>query len=741
MIRLTLTLTLFYLYITISGAAPGGIVRGKVADSRTGEALTGVYVIYGKNSGTTTGTDGRYMFTATSDRLQVRFSLVGYESISKEINVPGSDTVVLDVLLETSIRQIDQIVVSANKTEQKIAELSVSMDVIKSDFISKNHINDAQELITRTPGIEVMDGQASVRGGSGYSYGAGSRVMALIDGLPMISADAGSIKWQFLPLENIAQVEIIKGASSVLYGSSALNGVIDFRTADASNIPLIQFYGEEGFYGKPANKSWRWSDKATKFSSASFSLLQKIGKTDIALSAAVFIDEGYRKLNEELVERVSLKLKHFSSKVEGLNYGVNLSAGNNVKRDFLLWENADSGALKQSPSTANEYHGTFLSVDPFISFRKSNRFSHDFRMRIQSAVNRLPASEQNNSNAMTVFSDYQARYRVMNSIDVTGGISENYSSVRSNFFGDHTVLNLSLYAQAEATPVKRLKAVAGFRVESYSPDRVHEKVIPIFRSGVNWQVADFTFLRASFGQGYRYPAIAEKFASTTMGSITIIPNPDITPESGWSTEAGIKQGIALGQITGEADLSMFFLQNKDMIEFQFASYPVYGFGFRATNVEQSRVYGSELEFSLARSFTELKTSLTGGYTFIYPVEYNSLTNKNKDTYLKYRRKHSAVLSARAAWRKFDGGINVYAKSKILNIDQVFLTTEILPGFGEYWPTHNKGYVTADMNFGYSISENYNVSLTVKNITNKEYMGRPGDVQPPRNYSIRIMGKF
>ncbi|MCK7529808.1 MAG: TonB-dependent receptor plug domain-containing protein [Marinilabiliales bacterium] len=47
-----------------------------------------------------------------------------------------------------------------------------------------------------------------------------------------------SIKWNFLPLENLSQVEIIKGASSVLYGSSALNGVINFRTADASNIPL-----------------------------------------------------------------------------------------------------------------------------------------------------------------------------------------------------------------------------------------------------------------------------------------------------------------------------------------------------------------------------------------------------------------------------------------------------------------------------------------------------------------------
>jgi len=69
------------------------------------------------------------------------------------------------------------------------------------------------------------------QGGSGYSYGAGSRVLVLVDDLPLLSPDAGDVKWDYLPVENISQVEIIKGASSVLYGSSALNGIINVRTA------------------------------------------------------------------------------------------------------------------------------------------------------------------------------------------------------------------------------------------------------------------------------------------------------------------------------------------------------------------------------------------------------------------------------------------------------------------------------------------------------------------------------
>jgi iron complex outermembrane receptor protein len=234
--------------------------------------------------------------------------------------------------------------------------------------------------------------------------------------------------------------------------------------------------------------------------------------------------------------------------------------------------------------------------------------------------------------------------------------------------------------------------------------------------------------------------MAEKFAATTIGSIKIIANPDILSESGWSTEVGIKQGVLLGKMTGQADFSLFLLQNSNMIEYMFGIYPQ-GLGFRATNVEQSRVYGLEIELLLSRSFGEFQTTMSGGYTFMYPVEFNELTHKNTDTYLKYRRKHSGIISIDTQWKKFNLGLNLYVKSKILNIDDVFLTTPILPGFADYWAGHNTGYGSLDGNIGYKINDKFTLSLAVKNITNTEYMGRPGDIQPPRNFSLRFSGKI
>jgi len=748
--RYTLIVITIFLSSNLNIVSSQAIVKGKVFDNNTLVPLNGVYVIYQKNLGTTTDQNGNFIIKTDIGKLNIGFQFIGYKSTARSLSIISNDTIELNVGLDMEIQEIGQIVVSANKTEQKVAELTVSMDVIKSGDFLKTHITDAQELINKTPGIEVLDGQVSIRGGSGFSYGVGSRVLALIDGLPVLSPDAGNIKWQFLPLENISQVEIIKGASSVLYGSSALNGIINFRTADATNIPVTQFFAETGIYGKPKNKNWVWWDSPRVFSSVSFSHLQKIGKTDIGLGINLLTNTGYRKFNDEKLGRVSFRIKHHNEKIKGLVYGLNINSGYTAKRDFILWENAASGALKQDTSSVSLLHGSFVAVDPYISFNNSGRFKHDLRIRLQSSNNRFPVRDKNNSDAFSFYTEYQSTYKLSDLMSITAGVSENFSKILSNFYGDHEEMNLAGFAQLEASPVPRLKLVAGLRVEQNKLDRELDKIVPIFRTGINWQAADYTFLRASFGQGSRYPSIAEKFASTTLGSVRIYPNPFVKPETGWSSEIGIKQGIQFAGMTGQADLSLFLSQSSNMIEYIFGSYQdhvtgVYDWGFLATNIEQSRVYGSELEFFLNKSFGAFNTTITGGYTYIYPVEFNAFTHKNTTIYLKYRRKDTGKLSINSSWKRFDFGINLYARSKILNIDDVFLSPEfrekILPGFFDYWTGHNTGYFLMDGNIGYRLNEILSLSLAIKNITNTEYMGRPGDIQPQRNFSLRLSGKF
>jgi outer membrane cobalamin receptor len=741
------------LLFTVAFTALGqqAVIKGRVTDAVTLQPLPRATILYDRSGGTVSDLNGEFVLTINPGRASLRFQYVGYKNETREITLTAGDTLQLMVTLEPDVTQIDQVVVSAGRVEQRVAESTVSMSIMRPQQYSASHISDSRELITKSPGIEVIDGQASIRGGSGYSYGAGSRVLTLLDGLPIIGADAGSIRWQFLPMENVSQIEIIKGASSVLYGSLALNGVINFRTARATPQGQTGFWAETGVFDNPPNPQWKWWGSTPRlFNSVSFSHLKKYNNTEVGVGAYGILDQGYRKLNHENIGRINVSLRQHSSLMQGLEFGLNTLVGYTDKRDFLLWENATDGALKQSESTAINLRGTFLAIDPFIGISSTGQYSHDLRMRFQLTDNTFPDSPENESTALSLLTEYQAWFNINPLFNLNAGVLHNASRIFSPFFGDHESVNLAGYVQTDLSIGQRLKMVGGVRLEHNNLNGVSDGVVPLFRAGMNYMALSHTFLRASFGQGYRYPSIAEKHAATTLGAIRIFPNLLLQPESGWSTEVGLKQGVTFQGWDGLVDVALFYMRNNDLIEYLFGIYPdpASGLsipGFRADNTEYSRVLGTETEFMLLRSVGQFEHTISGGYMYTHPVEYNKSTGKSTDVYLKYRRKHSAKLSFYTRYRNIEPGVDLFFRSKTLNIDDVFVQPgtreDILPGFFQYWTHNNKGYFLIDLNVGYHLRGPYKLSVAVKNLANQEYMGRPGDIRPHRNFSLRLSAMF
>ncbi len=153
----------------------------------------------------------------------------------------------------------------------------------------------------------------------------------------------------------------------------------------------------------------------------------------------------------------------------------------------------------------------------------------------------------------------------------------------------------------------------------------------------------------------------------------------------------------------------------------------------------------EVEYAVTKNVGRLKNSITGGYVLMYPVEFSRGTGQNTGVMLKYRRKHSATVNFTSDYENLEFGLGLYLRSKIMHIDDVFLnpTTRegLLPGFYDYWTSHRNGYLLADASVGYKMGDHYKLSLMVKNLTNTEYMGRPGDIQPQRSFSLRLAGSF
>ena len=202
-------------------------ISGTITDENTKEPLIGVNVILSNTNGTTTNINGEFSLEITENEKYISFKYIGYETVIKEIS--GQTKWIIK--MKSASQQIGTVVISAGKFEQKIEEITVSMEVISPSLIENKNTTNIETAMEQVPGVNITDGQANIRGGSGWSYGAGSRVLVMVDGMPLISGDAGQVQWSLIATENINQIEVIKGASSALYGSSALNGVINIRTA------------------------------------------------------------------------------------------------------------------------------------------------------------------------------------------------------------------------------------------------------------------------------------------------------------------------------------------------------------------------------------------------------------------------------------------------------------------------------------------------------------------------------
>lgn len=733
-----------------------GTVSGTVSDAASGEALVGVNVIADMESGTATGRGGVYSLDLDSGRHSLRFSYIGYEERQFDLELEAGELYELNVELLSSSEMLEEVVISAGKYEQKISEVTVSMEVIKPYQLVNQNITSLDMILEKTPGISILDGQPSIRGGSGFSYGAGSRVLMLVDDLPMLSADAGDVKWSYLPVENLNQVEVIKGASSVLYGSSALNGVINLRTRFPGNEPATELTLFGGAVMNPARKELIWWDRQPLFAGGSFSHLRKIGNLDLSLGGNYLKNEGYREGDYETRLRGNLGLRYRSKKVEGLAAGVNLSAMYVDQSDFLLWQNADSGAFLQPPASLTPLTGNRYNIDPFVEYSNERGDRHSLKTRLYSVDNSTTNADRNSASKLW-YAEYRFLKRLPSTARWTSGLSFSRSRVIANLFDDHAGSNVAVYTQMDGKMLKRLQYSLGIRWELNSLDGDLYYSLPVLRAGLNYQAGKSTFIRASLGQGYRFPSVAEKYTDTNIGGLRIFPNPELDPERGWSAEAGVKQGLKLGGWTGYADLALFWTSYNNMIEFTFGAYPPNpddtptfdDLGFKALNIGQARINGIDLSLSAAGKAGPAQLRFTGGYTYMNPVDPSLLDSPDivaEDGHiLKYRRRHLLKLDLEAEIWKIFVGLNFQHYSRMINVDEVFLDpltgNLLLPGFPDYWEENENRHSLMDLRLGWNIIETLRITAICRNLFNVEYLGRPGDIGQPRSISLQLRLDF
>ncbi len=760
-------------------------VSGKVIDGKSKEPISGAKVVSSDGIKLFSGADGQFTLNPKSYPITVVTSMIQFVNDTLVIAGPGE----VKITLKEPIKDFQTVVISAGKRKQTVEEIPVSMEIIKPQLIDNKGITDLEQAVDQTPGVFTMDGQVSIRGGSGFAYGTGSRVLLLWNGMPLLSGYAGDTQWNAIPMEQASQIEVMKGASSVLYGSGALNGVIALSEKMPEPERETKIKVQFGFYDNPRRQSLKWWSRTPmnqQVEAYTSKMNQKYGYT---LSTTLFHNDGYRQGENEYRGRISGTLYFRVKNNDRIKYGVGYNYQIQKAGNFLIWQSdtlgyTPSGGADTSnaESTLTYNLGHRLFIDPYLKFTDKNNNKHNLKARMYYAENTNLNNPSQSNGAVIYFTDYQFQKQFNNGITLSSGVSNIANVVFSNLFGNHTSFNPAVYTQYEHKIGDKLDISAGVRVEYFEmdgkrgdsdfminkKDSVSIPVYPILRTGIHYELAKYTHLRASIGQGIRYPSVAERYTQTSVGALNIFPNPGLTPEKGWAGEIGIKQGVKIGEWKGMLDVAAFINQYSNMMEFSFGVFnpdsialssdpnsPGYinkWVGFKAQNAERARITGIDFSFNSMGKIGNVEIISLLGYTYMNPVSLNENSdyqNSFSDTntnMLKYRFKHLAKADVEVNYKKMSIGVSCRYNSFMSNIDRVFEepiagSTYILPGLKAYREKYNKGNLVFDVRLGYKFNEKMRLGLIANNLFNAEYTSRPGDIQPPRNFLVQLQMKL
>jgi iron complex outermembrane receptor protein len=798
---------LFLVVCILSGSAlsQNGKISGTVRDDK-GEPLTGASVIFKKDVTIGAVTDGKGNYTLevpAGDALLIcRFT--GMITDTLTVTVIANKTVLRDIVLTNYVQEIEGVEVKVGKFDKPIEEQTVSMQIIKPAIIENKNTRSIETALDQTPGLNILDGEPQIRGGSGFTFGVGSKVAVIVDDMPMLSGDAGRPEWGFIPVENINQIEVMKGAASVLSGSSALSGSVHIRTAYPGIKPLTKVNVYSGMYSTPNVDGAKWATQYPGIHGVNFLHSQMFGNLDLVVGGNFNYDHGYigppitdsvvaltypdtitNFTEKDLVSirgRLNFNLRYRSKKINGLSYGIN---GNFMKMQTnmpLAWLNDSTGLYRAYPGAIFLQDQFIFNLDPFVNIFTQTDGKHSLRGRLLHVENNMSANQSNR--ATTAYGDYmfQKSYPQLNNLDFIGGVTGTFTDSYANIYvgsgsPNNQMLNISAYTQLESKIKKTLNLSAGGRLEYFQLNDTITALKPIFRAGASIKLYQETYLRASYGQGYRFPTITERFIKTGVGNFGVFPNPSLKPESSWNAEIGIKQGLKFGKLFGYIDVAGFWQEYQNTIEYMFGVWKeltsaqalASSAGFKFLNTGNSRVLGIDASFTgMAKIGKKSELTFMAGYNYIVPTtltpdyvyatdslnrvfSYNSTSLDPSKGILKYRFLHNVKFDAEWVYnKKLAIGLSAKYFSKIINMDAIIKDfedfTKDIPSlqdlrYMDYYNSHRFGNWIFDARISYNLTSMHKIAIIGSNILNRSYSLRPLKIEPPRTIMIQYTWKL
>nr|WP_293304078.1 TonB-dependent receptor [Allomuricauda sp.] len=223
-------------------------VQGKVVDENN-EPIPGANVVLmGKAEGTTTDFDGNFTFnTSEEPPFRLRVSSIGFSEFIA--NVTANNQTLSIVLGEVSTL-LDEIVVSASRTPERIFESPVSVERFGLKEIKNTTAESFYGGLQNLKGVDINTNSLTFQSINtrGFATFANNRFLQLVDGMDNTAPGLNFVLGNLVGMSelDVQSVEILPGASSALYGAGAFNGILFMRSKNPFDFQGISAYAKGG---------------------------------------------------------------------------------------------------------------------------------------------------------------------------------------------------------------------------------------------------------------------------------------------------------------------------------------------------------------------------------------------------------------------------------------------------------------------------------------------------------------
>ena len=300
-------------------------ITGTVKDAKTGETLPGANIkVARKAVGTNTDFDGNFVLNVTdTPPFTLEFSMIGYQTAKVEVTENNQKVA---VSLTENATSLDEIVVSASRTPERIMESPVTVERMDSRAIKNTSAPSFYDGLENLKGVDVNTNSLTFKSVNtrGFATFANTRFMQLVDGMDNSSPALNFALGNLLGMSelDVESVELLPGASSALYGANAFNGIMFMTSKNPFDYQGISFSYKDGLTSQDAAGDNKFYDVNIRMAHV-FSNKFAAKATLSYLEGTEWFATDYRNTN---LEGVTTGDRNTDNNYDGLNvYGDEVS--------------------------------------------------------------------------------------------------------------------------------------------------------------------------------------------------------------------------------------------------------------------------------------------------------------------------------------------------------------------------------------------------------------------------------